>query len=111
MPKLKSYLSDEVTVVEAEIQSLEQSRTADEARILTLETNYANYTSGPFWDDYLGDVAAKSTGPLAPTLDSMIGGNVKAWFYGTNNECNLDYHPKHDYVPDTDLYFHLHWGS
>lgn len=110
MSIIKSTLSDEVIALSTVITNIETNYNLDVNRIGAVETEIDTKVDGPFWIDILGDISARATGSTAPTLASMIGGNVKAWFYDTNNEVNLDYHIPHEIVLDEDMYLHLHWG-
>lgn len=62
------------------------------------------------WKDLLGVMQPDPGGIGAPVLAALIGGNVRKYFYGASDRLGLDYHIPHDYVPNTDIFLHIHWG-
>jgi hypothetical protein len=62
------------------------------------------------WRDIIGDVSPKVAGVGRAIAGTFIGGKYHAWFYSANDICDMVYHIPHDYVPNSDLHLHLHWG-
>jgi hypothetical protein len=62
------------------------------------------------WRDMLGEVNPRSTGVGRPTLSAFRGGLVREFAFAENDDQDVAFHLPHDYVPGTDLYFHVHWG-
>ena len=62
------------------------------------------------WRDIIGDISPKFTGVGSAELAAYRGGQYAAFFYTTNDVCNIVYHIPHDYVRGSPLLLHLHWG-
>lgn len=62
------------------------------------------------WRDIIGDINPKSSGVGAPTRTTYNGGTLSGMAFIANDVTELVYHIPHDYVPGTDLYFHVHWS-
>lgn len=62
------------------------------------------------WRDIIGAVSPKATGLGAPTRAAYAGANVGVYAFALNDVCDFCFHIPHDYVPGTDLYFHVHWS-
>jgi hypothetical protein len=63
------------------------------------------------WRDIEGLVNAQSVSGSNPTYAAMsAGGAVRAWFYSATDILGNVYHIPHDYAPNTDIFWHLHWG-
>ena len=62
------------------------------------------------WRDIIGEVNPKASGAGAPTLAAFRGGNVSSFKFVLNDVCDFVFHMPHDYVPGSDLFFHLHWA-
>jgi len=62
------------------------------------------------WKDLFGIIRPDTGGANSPTLAAYRGGLCREFFYGVNDKLDMDYHINHDYVPNSDMYIHLHWG-
>jgi hypothetical protein len=65
------------------------------------------------WRDILGDITVRGTGANDPTFATYTGTALRQYQFSatTMNECFLVFHVPHDYVPGTDIYFHIHWSN
>lgn len=59
--------------------------------------------------DLLGEVFARNTGASKPTRAVWKGGTFGFQFAAGKNE-EFEFHIPHDYVPDTEIFLHVHWG-
>ncbi len=62
------------------------------------------------WRDIIGNVEPKATGAGSPTRASYMGGTLGSYSFIANDVCDFVFHIPHDYVPGTDIYFHIHWS-
>lgn len=62
------------------------------------------------WRDIIGNVSPKAAGAGSPTRAAYAGANINQWHFAANDLCEFEFHIPHDYVPGTDLYFHVHWS-
>lgn len=62
------------------------------------------------WRDIIGNVEPKATGAGSPTRAVYAGGNLGQYSFIANDICDFQFHIPHDYVPGTDIYFHVHWS-
>lgn len=62
------------------------------------------------WRDIIGNVEPKATGAGSPTRAVYIGGSTGQYAFIANDVCDFQFHIPHDYVPGTDVYFHVHWS-
>ena len=62
------------------------------------------------WRDILGAVNPKAVGAGSPTRAVYDGGNVADYAFIAGDLCDFGYHMPHDWVPGTDLHFHVHWS-
>lgn len=62
------------------------------------------------WRDIIGSVQPKASGAGSPTRAIYIGGSIGDYSFVANDVCDFIFHLPHDYVPETDLYFHIHWS-
>jgi hypothetical protein len=62
------------------------------------------------WRDIIGNVEPKSTGVGSPARAVYRGGQLGQYAFVVNDVCDFQFHLPHDYVPGTDLYFHVHWS-
>lgn len=67
-------------------------------------------TSAFGWRDLIGSVDPKTSGANTPALGAWRGGNVSAFYFTGGDILDLTFHMPHDWVPDTDLFIHVHWG-
>lgn len=68
--------------------------------------------SGGFgWRDITTDIIVKGAGVNDPSW-AQIGSTVfYAYSFAVGDECWLAFHIPHDYVPGTDVYFHVHFTT
>lgn len=82
--------------------------------VLTNTSGYGiklNNASPAFgWKDITSSIEVRGTGSAAPTWSAWLG-NMYAYSFSATvlQECWQTYHIPHDYVPNTDIYFHAHW--
>jgi hypothetical protein len=62
------------------------------------------------WRDITATVQPKATGGGSPARAIYAGGNLAQYAFIANDVCEFEFHLPHDYVPSTDLYFHVHWS-
>lgn len=62
------------------------------------------------WRDITATVQPKATGAGSPTRTVYAGANLAQYAFAANDLCEFEFHLPHDYVPGTDLYFHVHWS-
>lgn len=61
------------------------------------------------WRDITGPIETRGVGVNDPDWES-IGGSIQSGFrFLLNHQCWIPFHVPHDYVPGTDIYFHVHW--
>jgi hypothetical protein len=62
------------------------------------------------WRDKEGLIRPNTANPAtAPSL-AVFQGNIYAYQFAANDEFDLLFHMPHDWIIDSDLYIHLHWG-
>ena len=61
------------------------------------------------WRDIIGNISPKASGSGSPTR-ATYRGNVSQFSFAANDLVDMEYHIPHDYVPGTDIYFHVHWS-
>ena len=61
------------------------------------------------WHDIIGTPQYPTTGSGRPTFSQIGATGVYAWYFATGDEQFYVWHLPHDYVPDTDIFFHVHW--
>ncbi len=61
------------------------------------------------WEDITGAIETKGGG-TDPTWTIVGAGPFYAYNFAVNDECWLIYHLPHDYLPGSDIYFHVHWS-
>jgi hypothetical protein len=62
------------------------------------------------WQDIIGDVRPKTTGAGTPAAATFIGGQCQQYRFVANDVIDFLYHIPHDYLPGSDLHFHIHWA-
>lgn len=62
------------------------------------------------WRDIIGAVQPKASGAGSPTRRIYRGGEVGVFSFAANDVCDFCFHIPHDYVPGSDLLFHVHWS-
>jgi hypothetical protein len=74
-----------------------------------IKVDLANPTYPYF--DLLGVIHVdESGGPNRPSF-TIYKSNVKQWQFGVDNHIYIDYHLPHDYVPNSNLFIHVHWST
>jgi len=65
------------------------------------------------WRDILGDIVVRGTGPTSPSYAVYTGTALYAYSFSAtvDNEVFIVFHIPHDYVPGTDIFFHVHWSN
>lgn len=94
----------------------DKSATFADQIIVPKTTNYgikvdtASPTFG--YRDIIGDLTVRTAGANDPNW-ATYRGVLKAWEFSASveKEIFLVYHVPHDYVPGTDIYFHMHWSN
>jgi len=61
------------------------------------------------WRDIIGTPQEPVSGTGKPTWTQIASSGVYTWNYATNDIQYYAYHIPHDYVPGTDIHFHVHW--
>jgi hypothetical protein len=61
------------------------------------------------WRDIIGNVEPKASGAGSPSR-SVYFGSIGQYSFALNDVSDFQFHIPHDYVPGTDLYFHVHWS-
>jgi hypothetical protein len=62
------------------------------------------------WRDIIGKVEPKVFGAGSPARAIYAGGNIADFAFVANDVCDFVYHIPHDYLPGSDLHFHIHWS-
>ena len=65
------------------------------------------------WRDITSDINIRGTGGNDPTwavFRTDISGNISAYQFDASDECWINFHIPHDYVPGSEMYIHTHWG-
>jgi hypothetical protein len=62
------------------------------------------------WMDLFGVLRPDTGGANAPTLSASRGGLCREYFYTAADKMDMDFHIPHDYLPNSDMFIHLHWG-
>lgn len=61
------------------------------------------------WRDLEGIVTPRASAPNAATLE-IYRGNIREWAFAAGDVSDNRFHLPHDYVPGSDLFFHVHWS-
>jgi hypothetical protein len=62
------------------------------------------------WFDLIGEIYPKTSGAGTPTLATFRGGQVQTYAWTTNDIGDVIWHIPHDYVPNSDIFIHIHWA-
>ena len=62
------------------------------------------------WRDIIGDVNPKTSGANSPIRTVYNGGVLAGEVFIAGDLCDFVWHIPHDYVPGTDLLWHVHWS-
>jgi hypothetical protein len=63
----------------------------------------------PVWEDLLGQIVAKTSGPTAPTY-GVLNGAIEGYSFAAADEASIMFHMPHDYALGTDVFLHFHWS-
>lgn len=63
------------------------------------------------WVDLLGYVQRDEAGGSNRPTMTKFKGNVQMFQFALNDQCFNVFHIPHDYVPGSDIYFHVHWAA
>lgn len=61
------------------------------------------------WRDLLGPITIKGVGVQDPSWATFIGG-ISQYQFSVGDEATFMYHIPHDFVPSSDIFFHVHWA-
>lgn len=61
------------------------------------------------WRDIIGAVTPKAIGVGSPTR-TLYRGAIYDYAFVLNDQVDFVFHIPHDYVPGSDLFFHVHWS-
>lgn len=69
-------------------------------------------TAAPTWPwcDIIGKIQPKFTGAGSPARATYAAGNVSDYAFLAGDLVDLGFHVPHDWVPGTDMFFHVHWS-
>lgn len=62
------------------------------------------------WRDIIGRVQPKTSGTGTPLRAAYAGGNTADYAFAAGDVTDFNFHIPHDWVPGTDLFFHVHWS-
>jgi hypothetical protein len=63
------------------------------------------------WKDLLGQIIPREGGGAAPAFTAFRGTKIKNYAFNSGDLIDLiTFHMPHDYVPNTSVYIHFHWG-
>lgn len=63
------------------------------------------------WKDLTGQIVPRSGGAPAPAFTAFRGTNLLCYAFDVGDKIdNIAFHWPHDYVPGSDVFFHVHWG-
>jgi len=63
------------------------------------------------WRDITGPIETRGLGATDPDWAQISGSIMSAFKFSLNDTCWIPFHIPHDYVPGTDIHFHVHWLS
>lgn len=63
----------------------------------------------PGWKDLIGDVTPKPSAAGSPTLATWRT-NTRWFRYSAGDDGDIIWHMPHDWMPNSDMYLHAHWG-
>jgi hypothetical protein len=61
------------------------------------------------WRDIIGNVQPKAIGVGSPAR-TLYRGAIYDYAFVQNDQCDFVFHIPHDYVPGSDLFYHVHWS-
>jgi hypothetical protein len=66
-------------------------------------------TAANGWADIIGPIFPKTSGANTPTRATYRTG-VAEFKFIAGDICDFTFHMPHDYLPGSDLYYHIHWS-
>jgi hypothetical protein len=72
---------------------------------IKINHNSPQYT----WRDLEGPIRPKATGAGSPAL-AVFRGSIREFAFAENDIVDMTFHMPHDWVPGSDLFFHMHWA-
>lgn len=65
------------------------------------------------WRDILGQIEIRGSGAADPTFAFYTGTTMRQYQFSATvmNEVFIVFHVPHDYVPGSDIHFHMHWSN
>lgn len=65
------------------------------------------------WRDITGDIQVRGSGAADPSFAIYTGTVLRDYEFSASveQEFFINFHIPHDYVPGTDIYFHVHWSN
>lgn len=60
------------------------------------------------WNDLIG-ILSHAKGGVSPVLSPVIGGQIQEYAYAVGEQGGNAYHIKHDHLPNSDTFIHIHW--
>ena len=73
-------------------------------------TKIGDATTSDFgWRDILGAINVRGIGVTDPTWTQIAATGFWDYAFDVNDVCWINFHMPHDYVPGTDIHFHVHW--
>jgi hypothetical protein len=61
------------------------------------------------WADIIGQIRPDPAGVDAPVL-ATYRGTARDYAYDTSDKIDMIFHVPHDYLPNSDMFLHLHWS-
>ena len=62
------------------------------------------------WRDMIGNVNPKAQGAGSPSRQIYRAGTIGQYAFIANDVFDSEFHILHDYLPGSDLYWHIHWS-
>lgn len=75
----------------------------------TLQALLTGATIPVGWRDMHGQIEVRGSGGSDPTWSRIGASPFFAYKFDVGDECWIDYHVDHDYMPNGEAYFHVHW--
>lgn len=63
------------------------------------------------WRDIIGQVIVRVSGPNRPTWEQIGSSPFRAYQFSVGDISWFVYHVPHDFVPNSEVFFHTHWIS
>lgn len=78
----------------------------DEGEGTTIGTRAANDFG---WRDMEGPIVVRGIGGSTPTWSQVGTTAFRQYQFAVNDECWINFHLPHDYVPESSIHIHAHW--